>query len=119
MGIFGTASGLVFFDEIGEMSGTQIFFFFVGCLISLAGVLVLSLRQTVRINTNGGINVDVGDSNNSSGGMSRHSEEEQEEDTKSLLHNTSVDSLCDLDEDRGEDEATDFGTINIEVEVNN
>ena len=128
--IFGTASGLVFFDEIGEMSGTQIFFFFVGCLISLAGVLVLSLRQTVRINTNGGINVDVGDmnnidnkdggdGNNSSGGMSRHSEEEQEEDTKSLLHNTSVDSLCDLDEDRGEDELTDFGTINIEVEVNN
>ena len=64
-------------------------------------------------------NKDGGDGNNSSGGMSRHSEEEQEEDTKSLLHNTSVDSLCDLDEDRGEDEATDFGTINIEVEVNN
>ena len=62
----------MFFDEIGEMSGTQIFFFFVGCLISIAGVLVLSLRQTVRINTNGGINVDVGDMNNYYGDIEKY-----------------------------------------------
>ena len=49
--IFGTASGLVFFDEIGEMTSVQILFFLLGCIISLSGVLVLSLRPTVRINT--------------------------------------------------------------------
>jgi hypothetical protein len=124
--IFGTASGLVFFDEIGEMSGTQIFFFLVGCVISLAGVLVLSLRQTVRIMTNGGMQVDVanasnldgidnGDGNISSSGSRHSGEDDDEEDTKSLLHNTSVDSLCDLDEENGK---TGFGDINIELEVN-
>eukprot|EP00943_MAST-04B_sp_MAST-4B-sp1_P006625 g6625.t1 len=124
--IFGTASGLVFFDEIGEMSGTQIFFFLVGCVISLAGVLVLSLRPTVRINTNGGMHVDVanasnldgkdnGDGNISSSGSRHSGEEDDEEDTKSLLHNMSVDSLCGLDEENGK---TGFGDINIELEVN-
>eukprot|EP00943_MAST-04B_sp_MAST-4B-sp1_P009440 g9440.t1 len=58
---------------------------------------------------------DNGDGNISSSGSRHSGEDDDEEDTKSLLHNTSVDSLCDLDE---ENDKTGFADINIELEVN-
>ena len=125
--IFGTASGLVFFDEIGEMTSVQILFFLLGCIISLSGVLVLSLRPTVRINTraagdeNTGAEVEnshkgVEDTHGTPG--SRRDESDEEDDQKSLLLNTSIDSMDDrgiIVDDDGPRTAHNAGQIEIQL----
>ena len=125
--IFGTASGLVFFDEIGEMTSVQILFFLLGCIISLSGVLVLSLRPTVRINTRAAGDENTGaqvenshkraeDTHGTPG--SRRDESDEEEDQKSLLLNTSIDSMDDrgiIVDDDGPETAHNAGQIEIQL----
>ena len=51
--IFGTASGLVYFQEYKELDGVSMFFFLFGCCISLAGIALLSGRNPERKATHG------------------------------------------------------------------